>query len=356
MKRHNQGDNALLCFVLRTNRQTTSLSSISLFSMQLNGPGIPANLAEIRAMTFNVRGCFHRQDIVNVWQNRKELNLMTIEKCNPDIIAFQEVQAGNFDAYNSIACYDHVVGHACKRSMHWRLDELNDRWQTSTSMGQGLWNAYHYIANNVGSSSQHDEYVPIYWKRKRFECLDSGAFYLSETPGVESIGWESKLIRAATWVCLKENMTGIQFLVVNTHFPHERHEATRTECARVLLQELDQIDTDEIPLILLGDFNCHASFRTEAYKLLLENGYQDTYCTSGKPLVNTFHHFLGDECPWSLGRIDWILTKDFNAGLGLHHARPTVVVREAQPPIYPSDHYPIIADLLLRRCNKSNNI
>jgi endonuclease/exonuclease/phosphatase family metal-dependent hydrolase len=312
---------------------------------------IHSNNAGIRAMTFNVRGSFHRQDGLNVWQNRRKLNQLTIEKCKPDIIGFQEVQKGNFDAYSHFEKeFDHMKGHACKRTMHWSFDEAKDRWQGSKSVSESVWSVYDYVTKNLGTSSQHDEYCPIYWRRKRFECVDSGCFYLSETPDVESIGWESKLIRTVTWVRLKEQLTGANLLVANTHFPHERHDPTRTECARVILQKLEQINTENFPVIMMGDFNCHASIQTGAYALFLENGYQDTYFDDGTIFLNTFHHFLGDNCPWHLGRIDWILIKSSAGNIGsaqLEAASSAEVIRYAQPPLYPSDHYPMTADLLL---------
>lgn len=98
----------------------------------------------IRVMTFNVRGAYHRQDGVNAWPNRRALNLTTIEKYNPDIVAFQEVQSGNFQTYNDDPQsrlgmeYDHAVGHSCKRSMHWSLGEVQERWRASSSVLSGV--------------------------------------------------------------------------------------------------------------------------------------------------------------------------------------------------------------------------
>ncbi|MEM9955079.1 MAG: endonuclease/exonuclease/phosphatase family protein [Chloroflexota bacterium] len=43
----------------------------------------------MRVMTFNVRGSFH-DDGDNDWHKRRELNIATIKKYDPDIIGFQE--------------------------------------------------------------------------------------------------------------------------------------------------------------------------------------------------------------------------------------------------------------------------
>lgn len=306
-------------------------------------------LSVVRAMTFNVRGSFHRQDEVNAWPQRRELHLATIEQCDPDIIGFQEVQSGNFDAYKESymgKMFAHVVGHTCKRAMHWSTEEVQDRWASSKSITECIWKSYDYVAKNVGSSSQHDEHVPIYWRKNRFELLKKGCFYLSETPEIESISWESKLLRAATWVCLRERSSGAELLVCNTHFPHEKDDRTRTECAKVILQQMETISQSSgAPIIMMGDFNCHAGLETDAYASFLEHGFEDTYFSSD--YIDTFHHFLGQECPWNLGRIDWILTKN---GEGKSCTRietkgTAQAILDAKPPLYPSDHYPILVEL-----------
>ncbi|CAB9529861.1 Endonuclease Exonuclease phosphatase [Seminavis robusta] len=324
---------------------------------------VPTSSSNIRVLTFNVRGSFHRQDGPNVWNNRKELNLKTIQACDPDIIGFQEVQSGNFQYYDESFLaqdYDHVKGHACKRTMNWNLQDLQDSWSSSSN------HVYNYVTRNLGSSSDQDEYVPIYWKRNRFELIRHGSFYLSETPTVESIGWQSKLIRAATWVCLRdkqESTNNAECIVLNTHLPHERHDATRTECACVILQQLAAMSSTPHHIVL-GDFNCHASSpETEAYATFLENGYQDTVVedeiqdankkASTRQRLDTYHNFMGETCPFSLGRIDWILIKnnndsDKNNGKRIEIVQSARIIRDCQLPLYPSDHYPVVADLKLQ--------
>ena len=259
----------------------------------------------LRVMTFNIRGSFRRQDGMNVWPNRRDCNISMIERLDPDIIGFQEVQAGNFQDYENCIGrdYDFVVGHVCKRSMEWSMGDLYDRWKDSSSPVSAFLSAYDYVVSNVGSSSQQDEHCPIYFKRSKFDLVTSGSFYLSETPEVESISWESKLLRAATWVRLRARKTKAEFLVTNTHFPHERDDMTRAECATVILQQLATLAPEHVPQIVLGDFNCHASLNTPAYASFFHNGFQDTFVDgsddSAGAIINTFHHFLGDDCPWT---------------------------------------------------------
>lgn len=43
-------------------------------------------------------------------------------------------------------------------------------------------------------------------------------------------------------------------------------------------------------------------------------------------------------------RCDWILTRDGACSFKVHSCE---VLRDATPPIYPSDHYPVLAELTL---------
>ena len=64
----------------------------------------------MKVMTFNIRGSFH-DDGINNWDKRRDLNIATILKYDPDIIGFQEAQQGNFDDYaEPLSAYDLELG------------------------------------------------------------------------------------------------------------------------------------------------------------------------------------------------------------------------------------------------------
>ncbi|GAB5494225.1 MAG: endonuclease/exonuclease/phosphatase family protein [Phototrophicaceae bacterium] len=258
-----------------------------------------------RVMSFNIRGAFH-DDGENEWDKRRALNIATIKKYNPDIIGFQEVQEGNIVDYKAaLTEYEYELGFISIRKTE----------------------QYHQI--------------PIFWNPSRFEKLDTGGFYLSETPHKWSLGWDSTLIRAVTWVKLRDFQNDIEFIVLNTHYPHERDtDTTRANCSTLIIEQLAKI-APNLPQIVTADFNAHPT--SHAYKLFIDHDYVDSYIVAGETQdYNTFHGFQGDAYEWQVGRIDWILTKDSNKQLISKSAQ---VIFDAKPPIYPSDHYPILAEL-----------
>ena len=96
------------------------------------------------------------------------------------------------------------------------------------------------------------EATPIYYKKDRFEEVESGVFWLSETPEVESRGPGAACLRTAIWAILREKESGGDVLFVNTHLDHCSNEA-RALGAR-LIRDFIKAHGD-MPAVLTGDFN-----------------------------------------------------------------------------------------------------
>ena len=56
----------------------------------------------------------------------------------------------------------------------------------------------------------------------RFILLDSGCFWLSETPDKPSVGWDAKYPRICSWAQLQDRNTGNTLYFLNTHFEVDR--------------------------------------------------------------------------------------------------------------------------------------
>lgn len=259
----------------------------------------------MKVMTFNIRGSFH-EDGANAWGQRRDLNIATILNHDPDIIGFQEAQQGNLEDYaRTLTAYDVELGFISVRQAE----------------------NYHR--------------VPIYWKKDRYHKQASGGFYLSDTPDEWSIGWQATFARAVTWVRLQALDTDATFVVLNTHYPHMPGiDDTRTNCSRLILERLQTIAPDS-PAIITGDFNALPA--DPAYTALLEGGFVDTYTAAGQPDgVATFHDFKGDAFEYPGLRLDWILVRGFSA-------ESCKVITDAAPPIYTSDHYPVMAEVTMQK-------
>lgn len=288
-----------------------------------------------KIMTFNVKGAFFN-DGANNWEHRFELNLATIRRYAPDLMGLQEVQTRNLETYQQYLT-DYVY-------------ELGPETAHENSTRRGYFNA-------------------IYWNPARFEKLANGSFFLSETPAIYSRDWGGAEVRGVNWVRLRDLQTGHIFLHLNSHFPHDVEEA-RQRGAGVVTQQLDAWRGD-LPVVITADFNAKArdtglpDIETlpddlrrwlardpippagGVHRLFRDYGFQDTFDAAGHhdaPDINTYHHFLGRGFPHLGYRIDWILTLD---GAQRWQTRACQIIQDAAPPLYPSDHYPVLAEIAL---------
>jgi len=256
-------------------------------------------------MSFNVRGS-HHPDGENAWENRAALNGATIRRHAPALIGCQEFQDGNLRAYEAgLPEYEYALGPRYEnRRPH---------------------------AHNA-----------IFWDRSRLELVRAGGFWLSETPDRFSKSWATRQVRSLNWALLRLLPGGGGFLHLNTHLDHVS-EAAREEGAGLVVRWLERSGV-EVPVVLTGDFNCEPG--TAAYRTFARAGFADAHILAGNAPANTFHAFKGEGyLPRREGRIDWILLRD-----GPHRrwaVRSCEVVRDAAPPVYPSDHYPVLARLSL---------
>ena len=113
-----------------------------------------------------------------------------------------------------------------------------------------------YEAVGVGRADgkTEGEYSSLLYKKDRFDALDSGTFWLSETPEVAgSKGWDGACERVASWVLLKDKETLREVFFINTHLDHVGVEARR-EGVNLLLERAYKLAKDA-PIVLTGDFN-----------------------------------------------------------------------------------------------------
>ena len=193
-----------------------------------------------RLMSFNINGLYG--DRANTWEMRAPINVGVIQKYRPHVIGMQEVAQQNFDTYAQfLPQYDVVEG-------------------VSYAEVEG------------------DEKIPILFDSNYYDLLDSGHFWLSETPDQESKAWEIDYPLAATWAKLKATGDGVTIFCLNTHFEDGPWgETHRQNSTHVILSKLEVLAPD-LPVFLLGDFNCNPW--SIPYRTFLEHGFKVKFQSS----------------------------------------------------------------------------
>lgn len=263
--------------------------------------------AALKVMSFNIRfGTANDGD--NHWDRRSDLVAETIELFAPDLLGVQEA-----------------------------LDFQCEFLKTSLP-------AHKFVGRSREANPTSGEFCAIFFRAERFELVDSGHFWLSESPDEPgSKSWDSSLPRMVSWVRLKDRLSDNQeFVFANTHFDHRGPEA-RLQSAKLIRQRL--FVGQKFPVVLTGDFNCGQS--SDPYKALINGGdvgltIVDSYREIHPDRTEhegTFSSWTGDTTG---ARIDWILHTDqfsaLNAGIN----------RTRQQGRFPSDHYPVQAILKLK--------
>lgn len=171
----------------------------------------------INVMSFNIR-YDNPEDSLDNWKFRKDRAANAIRFYNVDILGTQEV-------------------------LHNQLEDLKQRLPEYDVIGVGR-----------EDGKEKGEYSALWYKKDRFTLIDSGYFWLSETPEVAgSKGWDGACERIASWAKLKDKITGKEVFALNTHLDHVGVVARR-EGISLMLDKVNQL-SDGLSVIVTGDFN-----------------------------------------------------------------------------------------------------
>jgi len=182
------------------------------------------------------------------------------------------------------------------------------------------------------------EFSAVFYNHKRFKKLEGSTFWLSETPGECSFGWDAVCRRVCSWVKLENVKSGEVFYVFNTHFDHRGEEARR-ESAKLILDKITEIAGGMEAVVLCGDFNLPPDSEPIS---LIQNKLHDAFrVTEQAPYssVATYHGFTYDDNPRN--RIDYVFVSDDVKVL--RYAGLT----DSRDRSFFSDHLPVLVTLQL---------
>ena len=197
---------------------------------------------------------------------------------------------------------------------------------------------YDYVGVGRTDGKTKGEYTPIFFLRDKYEVLEKGNFWLSETPEVAgSKGWDAAIERVASYAKLSDKKTGKVFMAVNTHFDHIGVTARR-ESAKLIMQKIQDIVGDK-PAVVTGDFN--VTEQDEAYTTMVTSEFKmnDAFhlSPSHTGVTFSFHDFCR-VAPEDCDKIDYIFT---TPGISVKQTH----IEPPHPDAMLSDHNPHWADL-----------
>jgi len=260
-------------------------------------PAIAADLP-LRIMSFNIRLPVE-SDGVDYWETRKPFAVRMLREQQPDVIGMQELVKTQAD-------------------------------YVAKALPQYAWFGRGREADGGG------EYMGVFYRKDRLKVVESGDFWLSDTPEVSgSITWNHPHPRTVTWALFEQRTNGKRFYLLNTHLPYrEQDEAARVKGASAIARHLSTLPAD-VPVVLTGDFNTTPASEVHA---VLARTLQDAWTTAPRVegIDATFHGFTGE----AERRIDWIFVK----GVRLESVTSVTTRWNGR---YPSDHFPLVVTVRL---------
>lgn len=250
-------------------------------------------------MSYNIRLSLD-SDKENSWNNRKDDALALMEYYHPDIIGVQEAVP-----------------------------------QQMTDIKNGL-KDYDFVGVGRDDGKNKGEYSAIFYNRNKLEVLQSGTFWLSETPNKPSKGWDAAYNRVCTYALFRTKKGGKKFWSFNLHFDHVG-DVARVNSAKLILEKIKEFNPKNLPVTLTGDFNLTDD--TEPIKIISKS-LNDSYYHSKKVHYGpkgTFQNF--DITVPAKERIDYVFVKGFEV-----ISNRTVNDRRENL-LYPSDHFPVLVEL-----------
>jgi endonuclease/exonuclease/phosphatase family metal-dependent hydrolase len=263
-------------------------------------------MPEVEVMTFNLRR-ISRADGKNNWPYRKQHAAEAILSAKAEIVGTQE-------------------------GLPLMLDQLDALLPGYARVGEGR------------GGGKKDEHCAIYYAVDRWQPVEQGTFWLSETPEQPGKrGWGAAFPRICTWAVFEaKDESCARLAVYNVHLDHISGHARVKGAALAAARLMGRRSLTGEPAVLLGDFNSPSNSKAvsqlSAPPYRLADAY-GAYIGGASAVGATYHAFRGG----GVGDkpIDYIFATD-----DLRIER-VVVDRNRYGGKYPSDHYPISAKFAL---------
>ena len=193
--------------------------------------------------------------------------------------------------------------------------------------------------DNVTAPYATKSFLAIYYKKDLFDVLDTGMFWLSETPDEKSIGWDADEYRIVHWAKFKHKESEKEFYCFNSHF-YWRLVTARKNSGPLTAKKIKEIAGDS-PVVFVGDLNSQPeTSQIEILKTLLNDAFEVTQTPRKGPENTNLGGGVFDGKPYS--RIDYIfVSKDIKV---LDY---TAYEDKYGDDRYPSDHLPISSNIVI---------
>ncbi len=260
--------------------------------------GIKSHSQALKVCTFNIR-YDNENDGNNKWELRKMSVKDFLREELPDFIGMQE---------------------ALMRQIEFLDEQLVQ---------------YDWIGVGRDDGERAGEFSPIFFDTTKWELLDDGTFWLSETPDQPSKSWDAALPRICTYGLFENKGSGDSTYVFNTHYDHVGTTA-RLNASRIIMEKIENMSAFRVT-ILMGDFN--APSESDEMKVIYNSALDDAFFKA-RDKIGPFGTFSGFDLTITPDRrIDYVFCSDE------YEVEKYAVVDKITDGRYLSDHFPVMIHL-----------
>lgn len=284
----------------------------NIFVVKAEVPGVH------RFATYNIRyvNANNGDTGDRLWANRRQYVAQIVKDYDFDIFGMQELTGNNKDPQTG------------KSQMQDLQDLLPD-----------------YTLVAYERENKQYSYTGFMYKTAKYDCLEHGSFWISQTPDRPSLGWtaEENHYRRVVWGLMQVIGTDEQFYFCATHTNYGP-----TECGiegAKLVSRLLHERAGQMPIVLAGDFNMRRAEHKEAYR-----GYASMFYDAALTAMENYS--LPTSNPATTATTTgWTPVTSSNAGgsefdyLFYDHMTPLgrhIITENYGRGSNPSDHYPVL--------------
>lgn len=215
------------------------------------------------------------------------------------------------------------------------VQEATPGWMAA--LNKNIGEKYAYVGVGRDDGANKGEYSAVFYLKDKYNALDSGTFWLSDTPNKVSFGWDAACRRVCSWVVLENKETGEKYVHLNSHFDHIG-VAARENSVKLILDKAAEFT--DLPVVFTADLNVIQG--SDNYNQFINSKIlRDTkFDTSDTMSYCTYHDTEPEKHAQDI--IDYVL---INSHFDTVKYR---VVTEGIDGRYVSDHYPIYADIVIK--------
>lgn len=215
------------------------------------------------------------------------------------------------------------------------VQEATPQWMAALKETVG--DKYAYVGVGRDDGDNEGEYSAVFYLKDKYNVVESGTFWLSETPDEVSFGWDAACRRVCTWVVLENKATGEKYVHLNSHFDHIGISARKNSVDLIIEKAKEYTD---LPVVFTADMNVRQG--SDNYNQFVDSGIlRDTkFDTSDTMDYCTYHDTKPEKHTKDV--IDYVMINDKFDTVAYR------VVTEGVDGRFVSDHYPIYADIVVK--------